>query len=203
MPCLKRPVFNTALMMNKRSSLLIPVTALLLMLQSFLAGAADTHFVVKSAESTLENNSIMLNANLSLQLGDDVLDALDNGVAVTLRFTVGIERYRKHLWNESAINLSQRYRIKIHPLTNRILVVNVNTGLSNDFRELNDALSALSELRGFPLTSSQFLDQGESYLGNFEIDIDIEALPPPMRPAAYFSSDWNTSSDTFQWKINP
>ena len=45
------------------------------------------------------------------------------------------------------------------------------------------------------------LQNNIKYLARIRLYLDIDSLPSPLRPRAYFSSDWNISSQWYRWEI--
>ena len=51
------------------------------------------------------------------------------------------------------------------------------------------------------LLNKNKLNENIDYMARIRFYIDIDSLPSPMRPRAYFSSDWNISSNWHEWEI--
>ena len=96
---------------------------------------------------------------------------------------------------------AQRYRLEFHALSKRYVLTNVNAGVSQTFDYLDDALTALGTIDGFPLIDRGLLRDGERYTGTLRARLDIEKLPAPLRPLAYLSSQWRLSSDRHTWSL--
>ena len=45
------------------------------------------------------------------------------------------------------------------------------------------------------------LKNNKKYIARIRLYLDIDSLPSPLRPRAYFSSDWNISSQWYKWEI--
>lgn len=161
----------------------------------------DSGFYIRRAETRLQDGVYLMEARVSYRFSQPALEALDNGVPLTVLFEIDIERRRDYLWNETVTSLEQRYRLEYHALSDRYLVVNVNTGVSKPYQNLDTALERLGRLHDFPLLDGQLLKRGEQYFGKLKVLLDIEALPAPLRPLAYFSSSWRLSSETYRWTL--
>ena len=61
----------------------------------------------------------------------------------------------------------------------------------------------LGELREVPLVDVAVLDKDASYRYRMKVELDIESLPLPMRPMAWFSPVWNLSSGWKEWPLSP
>lgn len=169
-----------------------------------LAAAPAVHaegFSVVQAETRLVNGVYMLDASMYLRLSAEPNEALANGVP--LYFTLDIDVFReRHWWADSTVaTLQQVYRLEYHALSERYLVVNLNTGERSNFTHREAALDFIGELRDFPLLDRVFLEEGYRYLGSLQIALDISRLPLPLLTNAYLSAGWSLSSEPFEWLL--
>jgi hypothetical protein len=51
------------------------------------------------------------------------------------------------------------------------------------------------------LFDQDLLIENKTYLARIRTFLDIESLPPPMRPQAYFSPNWDLSSEWYEWEL--
>jgi hypothetical protein len=174
------------------------------MLFSPASYAADSSgFKIITASTHLQENTFLLNADLYIRFTPVILEALENGVPITLNIDITVKRERNFIWDETISELTQKYRIEQHALSGRYVLVNIGSGLSRSFRYLEGAIFTISRIRDFPVIHSIQLESGKVYYGEIEISLDIEALPPPIRPIAYLEKDWRLSSEEKTWPILP
>ena len=62
-------------------------------------------------------------------------------------------------------------------------------------------MAGLSRIRDIPLIDEHLIDSDSAYTLRLRALLDIEALPSPMRPLAYFSSLWRLKSDWYEWPL--
>lgn len=160
-------------------------------------------FSIIQANIYLENNFYKMDAKLNYHLTEPVKEALHNGVTITLELLVNIERERRYFWNENIATLKQGYRLKYHALTEHYLINYLNTGTEETFPKLETALDALGNLEGFPLLDSYLIDPKSVYWVYLHTYLNIEALPVPLRPTAYLSSQWRLSSEWYSCPLHP
>jgi len=163
----------------------------------FCAQDCLAEFAIHYAEVNLQENVYVLDANLDYPLTGAVIEALHNGIAVTLVVAISIERERWYLWNETIADLKQRYQLKYHALIQQYVVKYLNTGIEETFPTLTAALMSLGKLRGLPLLDHHLINPQSTYRVSLKNYLDIESLPVPLRPMAYFSSQWRLSSDWY------
>lgn len=178
------------------------LVALVWMCLVFPPAEADDLKVV-AADTRLEGQVYLLDARIRYSLSRKALDALHNSVPLTLDLQIKVTREREWLWDPEVASLEQRYQIRYQPLAEQYLVSNLNTGVVHGYRTLNSALSALGDIKGFPLLDYSLLDPGESYRAHLRVRLDIESLPAPLRPLAYLSSGWRLSSKWYSWRLAP
>src|SRR5690606_18902013 len=84
-------------------------------------------FDVRSAEATLENGVYYLNAWLELRLPPEAREALHSGVPLTIRLDVELVHDRRWWVDADVAELTWRYELDYHALTERYVVTNLNT----------------------------------------------------------------------------
>ncbi|HLA75437.1 MAG TPA: DUF4390 domain-containing protein [Gammaproteobacteria bacterium] len=158
-------------------------------------------FVVQRAETSVVNDVYVLNAEIDYRFNDEVLEALENGVPLTLEVDIEILRPRQWMWNETFTSLRQRYRLLYHALTQQYLVKNINSDIQYNFPTQQAAITALGTITDLPLLDKRLLEPGEQYLARMRANLDLESLPTPLRLLAYLSPQWHLDSEWFTWPL--
>jgi hypothetical protein len=177
--------------------------ALLVALNLGSAGARAGEFVVRSATTGLVNQVHVLDADIDYRFSERALTALANGVPLTLRMHITIERERNWLPNQRVAELRQRYEIQYHALSGLHVLTSLNSGASEVYLTLHSALRALGDIRDLPVIDDKLLKPDTHYTIAMRVDLDIEALPSPLRPFAYITPAWWLSSDWYTWSLRP
>ncbi len=158
-------------------------------------------FIVQEASTRLSNDVYLLNAKIELNLSTESLEALENGVPLTIGLEIEIRQQRKLLWPKRVARVNTHHQLKFHALSKQYLLKNLNTGVTTSFRLLVDALEALGSWQDFPLIDGTLLQAEKHYLGRLRLRLDIGALPAPLRLVAYLSPAWRMKSDWYQWPL--
>ena len=166
------------------------------------AALAD-NFTINDVNIRLKDNVYLLNATIDYQLTPDVLEALNNGVPITLQVDIDIQRVRNWWLDADVASLQQRYQLQYHALSHQYLLLNINSGAFYSFHTLDSALDALGNLHDFPLLDRQLVQAREKYEVLLHAKLDIEALPSPLRPLAYITPAWRLDSDWYTWSLTP
>ncbi len=86
-------------------------------------------------------------------------------------------------------------------------VVGTDGPVLSEMREsltsLSEALKQLGSLNELKLPLEQTLTPEEDYSLKLRVNLDIEALPAPLRPVAYTSLAWHLNSGWTTWKVQP
>jgi len=163
---------------------------------------ADTpQFRVNHARTVLVDDVYRLEASLEYHFSAEALDALHNGVPLTLILDIEVYQPRRYLWEKTLADLKQRYRIQYHALSDKYLLRNLNSGLQATFTRLDDALASLGNIGEIPIIDAHLLDPGERYMVRVRSRLDIDKLPVPLRLEAYVSSDWWLTSGWYSWDL--
>jgi hypothetical protein len=163
---------------------------------------ADGGFVVTRATVELKDQEYLLDAQVDYTFNDTVLEALDNGVPLTMEVHVQVRPKGAWIWTRSLADISQLYLIRYLPLTEVYQVTRLPDGSQQTFVTRAAAIAALGEIDQLPLVARRALEPGERYLIHIKVSLDIEALPLPLRPVAYLKPSWNLSSGWTQWPLD-
>lgn len=159
------------------------------------------NFSVQNAKTYLADEVYYLDADVNYALSEEAIKALHNGVILTLRLTIDIER--KSFFSSRISRLKQRYTLEYSTLSEQYIVKYLNLdGLEEVFPNLESALETLGEVRKLPLIDSSLIKSDETYWVRLRNYLDIEALPTALRLLAYFSAEWRLSADWFQCPLS-
>ena len=177
------------------------VLALLCLLAVGSASARETR--ITDARTLLVGNVYRLGAHVEFDFNETLPDALHNGVPLLIELRIEVLRDRRWLWPEPIAQLRQRFKLEYHALSRRYMVKNFSTGSQQTFATMDEALHYIGNVYDLPLIDAQLLDKGEKYVVRMRADIDVEALPTPVRLWAYLGSEWSLKSKWFQWQLQP
>ncbi len=173
-----------------------------LLLSPSQAAPPDAGLHIARAELHLHEAVYHLDADLSLGFHEAIIEALSSGIPLTLETRFEVQRRRPWLWNAPVIQNLQRHMISYHPLSRRYLIINLNTHRSQDYPDAQSALLALSRIRDLPVLEQQVLFPHADYLARLRVQLDIDALPTPLRLWAYISPAWQLRSPWYRWPLN-
>lgn len=155
-------------------------------------------FTVRDAQTRLVDGVYHLEADIRYQLSDTIHEALANGVPITISLQIMIEQQRDYVWNKTVASLQQKYTMQYHALSGQYIIRNLNSGSQQNFRSLNSALLTLGEIHDLPLLDQSLLQEPDAiYQVRLRSEIDINALPAPLRPKAWLSHEWKLRSEWF------
>lgn len=160
-------------------------------------------FFITGVHTAVKDGVYLLDADVDYRFSDEALSALSNGVPLTVQVTIEVDRYRKWWLNEEIATLEQRYSLQYHALSHQYLLRNLNSGAFYSYPHYQSAVQALGTLRDFPLLDSQLILPDERYKVALHAELDIEALPSPLRPVAYITPAWRLQSDWYSWSLKP
>lgn len=159
-------------------------------------------FQVISAYSFEQNDSIAIDADLKMSFPDDVVEALENGIPLTIAVDVQVLRERPWWRNIMIKESTQLFELRYHPLTNVHEVKNIATDERYTFNSRQDAMAVLGTIRGAHLIDKKELSQAQQYFVQIRIFLDISRLPPALRQIASLSSSWRLESSWYRWPIS-
>ena len=157
-------------------------------------------FSVREAEIRLVGETYRLDAGVDFAFSPESLEAMENGVPVTVLIEIEVLRERP-LLDERIHRLRVGYRIETHALSSRYVLTDLRSGRTHAYRSFEDLRAGLGEIRGLPVLERRRLGSGHRYRVRLRARLDIEALPSPLRPLAYLSPLWRLRSDWFSFDL--
>lgn len=151
-------------------------------------------------QAVRDNGSLSLNAQLALDLGPVLEDALVKGLA--LHFVAEAEVLRdRWYWTDAKIAAAHRhYRLAFQPLTRRwrlnasnepISGAGLAGTISQSFETLGEALGVIRRQSAWRLLDLQTLGTDGRHTIRYNFRLDVSQLPRPFQIAAGPQSDWN------------
>ena len=167
-----------------------------------LAAPAGGAFVVESAALRPAEGAYVVDARIDFAFSEDNLEAMRNGVALTVIVDIEVRRERGQWWDETLAARQLRYRIETNVLTGRYRVRDIGGGARN-YRSLEEMTETIGRVESVPVIARDRLSAGAHYVARIRARLDIEALPSPLRPIAYLSPQWRLNSGWFEWQVEP
>ncbi len=143
--------------------------------------------------------ALIVNAQLKLELGAAVEDALVKGLAVHFVAEAEIMRDRWYWYDRKLGTTTRYYRLAFQPLTRRWRL-NVSTepisgaglagSISQNFETLPDALNVIRRQTGWKVAEMADLDMEARQYIVYRFRLDISQLPRPFQIAAGNQADW-------------
>ncbi|MGB5246635.1 MAG: DUF4390 domain-containing protein [Woeseia sp.] len=183
------------------------VAAALLLSLTLLAAAQSSSerqgfFSVRSATTRLVDGVHVLDSRLQLVLSDEALDALKNGVPLTIELRLEVIRVRRFMPDALDAELDVRYELEYRPLSQRYIVRNLNSGLQDSFATLYSALNSLGRVDALPVVDDALLDPGSRYRMRLQALLSTRQYPAPLRMLFFWRDQWQLQSDWFEWQLD-
>ena len=146
-----------------------------------------------------QDGSLLLNAQLRLELGPAVEDALVKGLAVHFVVEAELMRDRWYWYDKKLGTVAKYYRLAYQPLTRRwrlnvssepIAHSGVTSSLSQSFDTLQDALNVIRRQTAWKLAEMSDLDADARQYLSYRFRLDVTQLPRPFQIAAGNQADW-------------
>jgi uncharacterized protein DUF4390 len=158
-------------------------------------------FEVRSAMAELRDGVYYLNAVIGYRLSTEAIDALHSGVPLGIRLDVEIIHPRRWWFDDDSNTLRQSYQIDYHAVSERYIVLNVNTGDQTSFASLPAALEYVGRVERLPLIDTAVLEDDRGYYVRLRASLDQEQFPGPLRLLAFWRRDWSIASEWYRWPL--
>lgn len=158
-------------------------------------------FEVRSAMAELRGGVYYLNAVIGYRLSTEAIDALHSGVPLGIRLDVEIIHPRRWWFDDDSNTLRQSYQIDYHAISERYIVLNINSGEQASFASLLSALEYVGRVERLPLIDSAVLEDDRGYYVRMRASLDQEQFPGPLRLLAFWRRDWSIASEWYRWPL--
>lgn len=179
----------------------LAVVLALLALTTSPVEAKDKPFEIRNASSQLTDGVWYATARIDYRLSDDALEALENGVTLTIQLQFEVNRIRRFWVDARIASLKQDYQLSYQPLSERYVIKNVNSGEQDSFATLFSALNNMGRVVDLPIIDASILDPGGRYEIAMRAVLDQDTLPGPLRLIAFWSEGFRLVSDWYTWKL--
>jgi len=138
---------------------------------------------------------------LQLVLSHGALEALSSGVALRIELQMEVIRERRFYFDVTDAELTIRYELEYRPLSQRYLVRNLNSSDQDSFATLYSALNSLGRVQGLPVIDDALLETGKSYSVRLRALLSTRQYPAPLRLLFFWRSQWQLTSEWFEWPL--
>jgi Domain of unknown function (DUF4390) len=161
--------------------------------------AVSASLSVGNAAIAHNNDGYFLDADFNLRLNGTLEDALERGVV--LYFVIEGRLLRPRWWwlSASIATIQETRKLSYNSLTRQY---RLSSGKQyQNFSALDDAETALSQVRNWKIADTQGLEKGHSYRASVRMWLDVTQLPKPFQVKAVTTKDWNLDSDEFEFDV--
>ena len=158
-------------------------------------------FEVVGADSRTENGWVIVDARVDLELSDETVAALESGVPLTLEYQFEVIRRIRFWPNKTIADPKRDIELRYMSLSQRFLVVDVQSGEQESFATIYSALRYAGQLRDYPLIEVARLEADARYGIATRVVLNREKLPGPLQMLAFWRGDFSLESDWFRWTL--
>jgi Domain of unknown function (DUF4390) len=146
-----------------------------------------------------QDSSLLLNAQVRLELGPVIEDALIKGLVLHFVAEAEVMRDRWYWYDRKVGTAVRHYRLAYQPLTRRwrvnvstdpIAHSGVTSSLSQSFDSLQDALGVVRRQTGWRLAEMSDIDLDARQYVAYRFKLDVSQLPRPFQIATGNQADW-------------
>ena len=183
--------------------------ALFVLLAAFVVGTGlaqgaverEGYFEVRSASTEIVGGVHTLDARLQLVLSSEALAALESGVTLTIELQLQVIRQRRFMIDDVEAELAIRYELEYSPVSQRYVVLSLNSGDQDSFATLYSALNSLGRVQGLPVIDDPVLSSDSTYRVRLRAMLNTERYPAALRVLFFWRGQWQLQSEWFEWLL--
>ncbi|HEY0907108.1 MAG TPA: DUF4390 domain-containing protein [Methylophilus sp.] len=165
----------------------------------WVAVAASNHAHIRSAEMVLRDEMWTLDADLDVQLGSALEEALNKGVTLTFLFEFQITRPMKYWFDDEVLTKRRQTTLSYHALTRQYLLQIDQHQKALD--TLSDVKHELGQVRDWRMGPHALLEKNQSYRAALKMHLDRSKLPKALQVDAIGEDSWELVTPTFSWWV--
>ena len=160
----------------------------------FIRGAG-ADFVVRDVDVRFVDDALLITTTLDMSFSSRAEEALNKGIPLDVLIDLALVEHRRFLWDRVVTDRTLHRRIQYHALSGQYLVSSADIG-ADEFARFPTAQAALAYAGALneldiPLPKKKDINPNLHYWLKLRVQLDIEALPSPMRPLAYVTPSWH------------
>jgi hypothetical protein len=164
------------------------------------AGAVADEIDTRAARLVAADEGVFLSADFDFELTSRLEDALAKGVPLYFVVEFELVRPRWYWLDERVASAARTTRLSFHALTR---TYRLTTGaLHQSFATLDEALRALSTVRGWQVLAKDAIKPDTSYVAYTRMRLDTTLLPKPFQVSALANRDWTLGAQWWRWTVN-
>ena len=168
-----------------------------------LSATADVEvFRIESANFSLQESLLELNAEIAIDLPSYIKTAIEQGFAVPLMFQVEILSAKKYWLDKKIITLKQQYQLHFLPMLSSYVIFDLNAGQRYYFDSLNEAVHYLQVVYNYPMLDINNISDDRNFYARIRTGIDSDELPVPLKSSSLWHNKWSLKSDWYEWDID-
>jgi hypothetical protein len=163
-----------------------------------VASASDSRLSIVHAELVAQDDQYLLNADLELNLSEQVHDALSKGVPLNFLVEFQLTTPRKYWFDREIITVSNDVSLSYHALSRQYLLK--RNRRQESYATLGEAIAEFSRLREWVMFDRKLLEPDLTYFAGLRVRLDHSKLPKPIQVEAMGSEAWNMISQRHRWE---
>lgn len=171
----------------------------LLALLALTSWAGGNHAHIKSADLVLRDELWTLDADIDVQFGRALEEALNKGIALTFLVEFQIIKPYKYWFDDEVVTERRAITLNYHALTRQYLLNYPHQ--QKVFDSLADARRELGTIHDWRLAPHTTLEKNQAYQAALKMHLDTSKLPKALQLDALGESDWELATPIFQWWI--
>lgn len=154
---------------------------------------------IKSVTLTAVKQDYEISVDSEIVLNATLEQALEKGIVLYFVTKFSLVDSRWYWLNDEVARGKLRMGLRYYALTRQYHLS--YPSFSRSFNTLKEALQALGQLHGYPLTIKSELKHDIDYIASLRMWLDLTRMPKPFQIEALGSSQWSLSSDKLEWRM--
>ena len=162
--------------------------------------AGDSNLTILRADIEALEDSYLLNADIDIKFNEEIEQALIKGFELNFITEFQLVTPHQYWFDDEIATVTRRVTLSYHALSRQYLLTHGEQ--QKTFATLEDAVVALSELRGSKVFLKSDVQRVGIYKATLLLRLDKTKLPKTLQGDAINLDDWKMTSQRFEWSPN-
>ncbi len=195
---------SSRLFFTRKGTTFIQILFFLTLLASPVNPAFSQDSGFKIISASLENieGKWRLKTEMDYRFSPATIEALNNGVPLTIIVELRIMQPRRWLWPKTILRKKHQFTLRYHALAKLYQITDAVNNRRDNFASFQAIKDYLNQPPLMTLDLPLITADNPRYTGKIRSFLKIEALPLPLRPVAYLTPQWHLTSEWYRWSNN-
>lgn len=145
----------------------------------------------------------VLTTHMSFMVPDTIERSVHDGATLNLELQIRVSRSRTWWRDERLADLTQRYSLIYHSVSERYLVRNLNSGAQSSYASFEQAIASLQDVVNLPVLDRDLITPDARNEMSVRATVSVRSIPRVLGLLLFWVDNFALESDWYTWPMKP